>query len=329
MPQIRYVHGSFYIPVRNDSAFTGTVESEAQTLITYLETSVFESPAQTLVNTVNTVGVMGKGIAKEFKARYPKMYPEYRRLCDEHRLAVGSLHLWRGQKRWVLNFPTKTTWKLPSKIEYITAGLQKFVESYARMGITSISFPPLGCGNGNLDWSDVRPIMEEYLRRVSIQVYIHDVQVERDFVPEHFEESEAPEDFASFWRDLFNVVRKNKGIFYTHTDSQFAVEALDANQIIINKAGHRRRIDREIVEESWISLRERCLTTQSFPDENTRKLKSYLFPIIAELPYVRRAPVRPSEGSTAKYEGLFINRESFRGYAGTTSSSEGQDCLSL
>ena len=100
-------------------------------MITFLESSIFSSPAQTLVNTVNTVGVMGKGIAKEFKRTYPSMYREYRALCDSNQLEIGKLHLWRSDSRWVLNFPTKTTWRLPSKIEYIEAGLIKFLSNYA------------------------------------------------------------------------------------------------------------------------------------------------------------------------------------------------------
>lgn len=299
-------------------------------MITFLETSVFDSPAQTLVNTVNTVGVMGKGIAKEFKSRYPAMYSEYRLLCDEHQLGIGGLHMWRGDKRWVLNFPTKTTWRLPSKIEYVKLGLEKFVESYARLGITSISFPPLGCGNGNLDWKDVRPVMESYLKRVTIQVYIHDVQVREGFVAEHLEDgAAAPEDFVSFWNDLSKVIKSNKGVFFTLSDGRYAVEEFDEGEIVVNKDGRRRRIDRQLVEESWTSLREQCLTNQSFPDENTRRLKSYLFPIIAELPYVRRAPARTGEFAAAKSEALFISRDSFRGYDAKGESSRDQGWLSL
>jgi O-acetyl-ADP-ribose deacetylase (regulator of RNase III) len=295
------------------------------TLITYLETSIFNSPAQTLVNTVNVEGVMGKGIAKGFKARYPKMFLEYKRVCDHHELSIGDLHLWRGERRWVLNFPTKTTWRQPSRLEYIEAGLRKFVDVYARLGITSISFPLLGCGNGNLDWRDVKPIMETYLRRVNVVVYVHEVQVAADFVPEHLEKHRAPDDFSSFWRDIVGVVQKHKGAFYTSTDGPYVVDGLTSDYISINKSGSRRRIDREIIEESWLSLRDRCLTMHSFPDDNSRKLKSYVFPIIAELPYVQRVPVR--EGTT-RTEGLFIDRESFDGYA-REKADNAQGCLSL
>ncbi|WP_297112821.1 macro domain-containing protein [uncultured Devosia sp.] len=296
-------------------------------MITYLETSVFDSPAQTLVNTVNTVGVMGKGIAKEFKERYPTMFREYKKLCDENQLRVGNLHLWRTDNRWVLNFPTKTTWRQPSRLEYITSGLEKFVASYARLGITSISFPPLGCGNGNLNWADVRPVMERYLSKVNITVYIHDFQVPKNFVPEHLSDVRAPESFTEFWSDISSAIRRNKGTFYTTLDGSYAVENIDETGILINKSGHRRRIDRDLVEDSWLALRDRCLTNRSFTDDNTRKLKSYLFPILADLPYVHRAATRTVGENSVKSEGLFINRESYVGFSGP--SRQAQGCLSL
>lgn len=296
-------------------------------MITYLETSVFESPAQTLVNTVNIEGVMGKGIAKEFKSRYPAMFREYRVLCDRHQLKVGMLHLWRGDKRWVLNFPTKTTWRQPSKLEYIEAGLTKFVETYQQLGINSISFPPLGCGNGNLKWTDVRPIMELYLAKINIPVYIHDVQVKEGFVAEHLG-GEAPEDFDSFWTDVVEVIKAHNGNFYTSQDGAFVAQSTPDGALLVEKAGKKRRVERELLEESWLSLRDKYLSIQSFPDQSSRTLKSYVFPILSELPYVQRAVVRHPNSQHARSEGLFINRENFDGYTAATSADQGaQACL--
>lgn len=93
-------------------------------MITYLKGDIFSSPAQVLVNTVNTVGVMGKGVALEFKKRYPAMFKSYERVCDEKQLEIGKLLLWKGPEKWVLMFPTKKHWRSPSKLEYIEAGLQ-------------------------------------------------------------------------------------------------------------------------------------------------------------------------------------------------------------
>ena len=100
-------------------------------MLEYMEGNIFDSPAQVIVNPVNTVGVMGKGIALEFKKRYPDMFTAYRTACEKHQLTTGKLMLWRGPDHWVLMFPTKQNWRNPSKIEYIEAGLLKFVNTYA------------------------------------------------------------------------------------------------------------------------------------------------------------------------------------------------------
>ena len=142
-------------------------------MLEYIEGNIFDSPAQVIVNPVNTVGVMGKGIALEFRKRYPDMFTVYRTACEKHQLTTGKLMLWRGPDHWVLMFPTKQNWRNPSKIEYIEDGLLKFVNTYAEKDISSIAFPRLGCGNGELDWNEVRPVMEKYLKPLPIDVYIY------------------------------------------------------------------------------------------------------------------------------------------------------------
>lgn len=153
-------------------------------MIRYVEGDIFKSPAQVLVNTVNTVGVMGKGIALEFKKRYPDMFLAYREICEKRRLRTGSLMLCYEPDYWVLLFPTKEHWRNPSRIEFIEAGLAKFCRTYAEKGITSIAFPKLGCGNGELNWSDVRPVMEKYLKDLPIDIYIY-LGTGPDSIPEH------------------------------------------------------------------------------------------------------------------------------------------------
>ncbi|WP_313593037.1 macro domain-containing protein [Agrobacterium cavarae] len=155
-------------------------------MLIYRRTSILESSAQTLVNTVNCVGVMGKGLAKAFKDRDAQMYSAYKRICDEGLLKPGKLWLWRGQPNWVLNFPTKLHWRNPSKIEWIEEGLEKFVAGHAELGIREISFPRLGCGNGGLNWDDVRPVMEHHLSPLKITVFIHDYDKSIG-LPEHLE----------------------------------------------------------------------------------------------------------------------------------------------
>ena len=109
-------------------------------MLIYRRTSILESPAQTLVNTVNCVGVMGKGLAHAFKEREPDMFKAYKRICDQKALVPGKLWLWRGSGSWVLNFPTKVHWRNPSRLEWIEEGLAKFVAAFMEQGITEISF---------------------------------------------------------------------------------------------------------------------------------------------------------------------------------------------
>lgn len=142
-------------------------------MIKYIEGDIFSSPAQVIVNTVNTVGVMGKGIALEFKNRYPKMFEIYKKACEKHQLAIGKLMLVFEPDHWILLFPTKQNWRYPSKIQYIESGLIKFTQTYVEKNITSIAFPKLGCGNGELEWEEVKALMEKYLRPLPIDVYIY------------------------------------------------------------------------------------------------------------------------------------------------------------
>ncbi len=142
-------------------------------MLKYVEGDIFCSPAQVLVNTVNTVGVMGKGIALEFKKRYPEMFLQYKEQCDKHKLVIGRLILWYEPDHWILQFPTKEHWRNPSKLEYIEKGLMTFVRKYADYNISSIAFPKLGCGNGELDWNEVKPLMEKYLKELPIDVFVY------------------------------------------------------------------------------------------------------------------------------------------------------------
>ena len=297
-------------------------------MITYLDSSVFDSPAQTLVNTVNTVGVMGKGIAKGFKTRYPEMFKEYRALCDSSALTIGLLHIWRSDKRWVLNFPTKTTWRKPSELRYVELGLKKFVDSYSKLGISSASFPPLGCGNGNLDWQDVKPLMEGYLSKASIPIYIHNVQVAHSFVPEHHESYVAPAKFADFLQDLRCILSNTQRHFETTKSSMFkAILTPDGGLEVLLSTGRSEYISHEMIEESWLRLRDRILSIDSFSDERSKKLKSYLFPIVATLPYIRSVEIRKPDKPLNKAIALYLDRDATEGYHDTNIISEEQGCL--
>ena len=302
-------------------------------MLTYLYASLFDSPAQTLVNTVNTAGVMGKGIAKTFREQYPNMYSEYRKLCDREQLAIGNLHLWKeADNRWVLNFPTKTTWRLPSKIEYVEKGLQTFVDNYEKMGIVSISFPPLGCGNGNLDWADVRPLMESYLGKISIPVYVHSVHVGAEFVTEHKQPQALPTTVHDFWDQLKETIFVNKGTFFTGEGGQpYDVRIISDAELGIVRGGRQRdKIPFEEIEKSWIILREGILSVDKITDDASRRYKSYLFPILKSLSYIRSAPVSQSgQEKQPKAEALYFARQLGTPSQGAKAEEYKQECLSL
>jgi O-acetyl-ADP-ribose deacetylase (regulator of RNase III)/uncharacterized protein YwgA len=135
---------------------------------------IFASEAQTLVNTVNCVGIMGKGVAAEFKKRFPEMYEDYSRRCERNQVRLGEPYLYRDLGgAMIVNFPTKDHWRSPSRLADIERGLEIFVQHYKDWGITSVAFPPLGCGNGGLEWSEVGPLMYRMLGNLDINVEVY------------------------------------------------------------------------------------------------------------------------------------------------------------
>lgn len=144
--------------------------------------NIFNSRCQTLVNPVNCVGVMGAGLALEFKRKFPKMFKEYQQHCKDKEMLPGRPILYNTGKRFiqydkyidrlVLCFPTKDHWRNPSILHYITDGLNYIKDNYKILGITSIAFPALGCGCGQLDWYTVYPMMQ-FLNDMDIDVEIY------------------------------------------------------------------------------------------------------------------------------------------------------------
>lgn len=149
---------------------------------------MFSEPVEAIVNTVNCVGVMGKGVALEFKNRWPANFLAYKELCNAKGLKPGQMYVFDTKElfasegpRYLINFPTKAHWRSKSKIEYIENGLDALADVIREYGITSIAIPPLGCGNGGLDWADVRPLIEAKLSPLnSVDVIL--------FAPKHAED---------------------------------------------------------------------------------------------------------------------------------------------
>ena len=136
-------------------------------MITFTQGNLLESRAEALVNTVNTVGVMGKGIALMFKEAFPENFKAYEAACKGGEVQLGRMFVTERREligpKWIINFPTKKHWRYPSKIEWIDEGLEDLKRIIQKYEIRSIALPPLGSGNGGLDWAAVRPRIEAAL----------------------------------------------------------------------------------------------------------------------------------------------------------------------
>lgn len=270
-------------------------------MLIYRRTSILESTAQTLVNTVNCVGVMGKGIALHFKEREPKMFAAYARLCEQKKLAPGKLWLWQGTTSWILNFPTKIHWRNPSRLEWIEAGLKKFTSVYSSVGIREISFPRLGCGNGGLDWDDVRPLMERYLAELPISVYIHDYTVDMG-LPEHLDDvarelkrsASSDPGFDQFLETMRQAIRLSGSQFIDlTTKSPFSARMESDGCLIIEHMGNRLVLDDEDLRGIWIALLQGLLTREKAGWSN-REGGNLLLSMLSILPQFRPIEIQRS-----------------------------------
>lgn len=150
-------------------------------MIHYTTGNLFESQAYALVNAVNTVGVMGKGIALQFKNTFAHNYKEYSIACKNgtlqtgRLLAIKDLSLATGEKL-IVNFPTKQHWRNPSEYEYVESGLKELASLIQAENIKSIAIPALGCGNGGLEWNKVKLMVESHLGNLDCEIWVFEPQ---------------------------------------------------------------------------------------------------------------------------------------------------------
>jgi O-acetyl-ADP-ribose deacetylase (regulator of RNase III) len=181
-----------------------------------LDQDILQSNSQAIVNTVNTVGVMGKGLALKMKDKYPEMYIDYKKKCEANELKIGKLHYYfyeKPVKKIIINFPTKKDWRSKSKIEDIRMGLIYFAKNYQNLGIQSVAFPPLGCGNGGLNWKDVKKEMEKYLgdlKNIEINIYITSKMQFDDIVSRNLDALE------NFKREIADLI-SNRSVQINHS----------------------------------------------------------------------------------------------------------------
>jgi O-acetyl-ADP-ribose deacetylase (regulator of RNase III)/uncharacterized protein YwgA len=148
-------------------------------MIKFVKGNIFDSKAEALVNTVNTVGVMGKGIALQFKKNFPNNFKLYSEACKNSKIKIGKLLLTEDENlaignKIIINFPTKTTWKKPSEYEYIEKGLDDLIRLINQSDIKSVAIPPLGSGNGGLDWAKVKSIIKEKLYNINAEIIVYE-----------------------------------------------------------------------------------------------------------------------------------------------------------
>ncbi len=170
--------------------------------------NILESNAQTLINTVNCVGVMGKGIALEFKKRFPEMFHDYVQRCKRNELQPGVPYLYKTLfPPQVVNFPTKDHWRAASRIEDVERGLGIIQKKSGEWGIESLAIPPLGCGNGQLLWTSVGPLIYRFLSHLDLPVELYAPygtppnQLTDRFLSEHDQEL-----FASSGRKILHKI---------------------------------------------------------------------------------------------------------------------------
>lgn len=152
-------------------------------MIKYLTGNILESHAQALVNTVNTLGVMGKGIALQFKKAFPSNFKIYADACKKGEVVIGKMLVTkdmnlRAGEKIIVNFPTKKDWRKPSEYAFIEEGLDDLVSVIKENQITSIAIPPLGAGNGGLDWEKVKKLIEQKLSELNTEILVYEPTVE-------------------------------------------------------------------------------------------------------------------------------------------------------
>lgn len=200
--------------------------------LTFRQGDMFAEQVHAIVNTVNCVGVMGKGVALEFKRRWPENFKAYKKLCEAKKLSPGEVFVFDNSElfeykspRYLINFPTKMHWRSKSKISYVEEGLDALVLAIEQYEISSIAIPPLGCGNGGLDWADVKPLIISKLSALENVEIVVFSPYEKTEVPEYinpelqmtFERAmllRALGDLSPYFNDAFDRISLQKIAYF-------------------------------------------------------------------------------------------------------------------
>jgi len=230
-------------------------------MITIKKGNIFTTQCEVIVNTVNCVGVMGAGIAFEFKLRYPEMFKPYKEFCDQGQIKIGSLWIYNEEVQnkscsRVLNFPTKNHWKDPSTVHYLEQGLEKFLATYKQKNIKSIAFPLLGASLGGLSEAQVLTTMKHYLEQADIDIEIW------------YYDAKAKDDLFDNFKLTFNQVSEQ----IIKEESGLGISAINKikvalNQESINSIGSLlsvKGIGKASLEKSFAFIKQKSLSPQNF-----------------------------------------------------------------
>ena len=281
-------------------------------MITYVIDDLMQSPAKVLVNAVNIAGVMGKGIAYDFKLCYPEMFAQYRDLCRRSAFDIGQLMLYQTAHKWVLNFPTKQHWRSSSQVEHIEHGLQTFVATYATRGITSASFPRLGTGAGGLDWErDVRLLMENYLDPLPIAIYIHEYDENDPHLPERniratrawLEGTPKPVSFSKFWRDITRLLKSESKFTTLDGETRFSVGRDKRRKghnlvVLVDSAPQPLFLSESLLVELWLYVRSAGYALTANLPGGLDEHADVMVALLAQLDYVRPVHLVGADGLT-------------------------------
>lgn len=255
---------------------------------------------------------MGKGIALQFRKVFPEMFEEYQRLCEKGAIDIGKLWIYKSDHKWVLNFPTKRSWRQPSRIEYIEQGLSKFVAEAGELSIQSIAFPALGCGNGELDWTVVKPLMESYLRKVPADIFIHP-PLPAESIAEHRSQKEIAEwlrseprslGFSEVWLDIKRILER-KATFTTSSKIYHARirEETEDKFLEIETDSRIYKIEYDDLQEVWSRFRTHGYLRRGIVTNVVEKVLYYIMPILAELSYVDRIELSDTDSFSKARKG--------------------------
>lgn len=155
-------------------------------MITYKTGNLLDAPVEALVNMVNTVGVMGKGIALQMKSAYPENTKAYSEAVKAGKMKLGEVLVVSvnsmSSVKFIINFPTKAHWRYPSKLAWIKSGLQDLRGKLLEYSISSVALPPLGAGSGGLNWNKVKPEIEAALEDLPIDIFVYEPSAEKQLV---------------------------------------------------------------------------------------------------------------------------------------------------